>query len=179
LLNLRRLEAPLGLPPFQPQTEIDAVLRRRLDPGECPARRDERDIGLARLNRDLAETRRGVDESVEDRPELRPVCVLSVNELIGRRKKKVRVAEPLHDQERLCVACHALLREPHPKRLLFVHTLPPDSPIPCLVSVPRVLLQEPHGHVLHSLPVTRLGHHHSCRATVARWMESEKNLPDS
>src|SRR2546429_8145037 len=130
LLNLRGLEAPLGLPPFQPQTEIDAVLRRRLDPGECPARGDERDIGLARLDCDLAETRRGVDERVEDWPELRPVCVLSVNELIGRRKEKIRVAEPFHDQERLCVASHALLREPHPKRLLVVQTLPLDASIP-------------------------------------------------
>src|SRR3989441_8467800 len=136
-------------------------------------------MGVARGDCAVAEPRRSVNESVEDRPELRPVCVLSVSELIGRRKEKIRVAEPLHTQERLCVAGHALLREPHPKRLLVVQTLPLDAPIPSSLSLPRALLQEPRGHVLHSLPVTCLGHHHSCRATVARLMESGKNLPDS
>src|SRR3989442_11489397 len=133
----------------------------------------------ARLDWALAGRRRSVNESVEDRPELRPVCVLSVNELIGRRKEKIRVAEPLHNQERLCVAGHALLREPHPKRLLVVQTLPLDAPIPSSHSLPRALLQEPRGHVLHSLPVTCLGHINSRRATVARWMESGKNLRES
>src|SRR5437867_1430055 len=136
-------------------------------------------MGLAGLDCDLAETRRSVNESVEDRPELRPVCVLSVNELIGRRKEKIRVAEPFHDQERRCVAGYALLREPHPKRLLVVQTLPLDAPIPSFHSLPGALLQEPRGHVLHSLPVTCLGHHQPCRTTVARLMESGKNPRES
>src|SRR3989475_10042652 len=153
---------------------MDAFLCRRLNRGDRPGGRDEGDIGLARLDCARAEPRRSVDESVEDRPELRPVCVLSVNELIGRRKEKIRVAEPLRDQEGLCVAGPALLREPPPKRLLVVQTLPLDAPIPSFHSLPRALLQEPRGHVLHSLPVTCLGHHHSRRATVARWMESGK-----
>src|SRR2546426_7614975 len=136
-------------------------------------------MGVARVDWAGAETRRSVDESVEDRPELRPVCVLSVNELIGRREEEIRVAEPLHDQERLCVAGHALLREPHPKRLLVVQALPLDAPIPSFHSLPGALLQEPRGHVLHSLPVTCLGHHQPCRTTVARLMESGKNLWES
>src|SRR2546429_4757418 len=134
---------------------------------------------LARLDWARADPRRSVDERVEDRPELRPARVLSVNELIGRRKENIRLAEPLHDQERLCVASHALLREPHPKRLLVVQTLSLDAPIPRFHSLPRALPQEPRGHILHSLPVTCLGHHHSCRATVARWMELGKNLRES
>ena len=44
---------------LKPKAEINAVLGRGLNPSECPARRDERNISLARLDDDFAEPRLG------------------------------------------------------------------------------------------------------------------------
>src|SRR6266571_4197947 len=130
LVNLRRLEPPAGLPTFQSEAEIDAIPCRRLDPCERPSRRDERDKRLPGLNRDVAKARCSVDERVEDRAELWPVRVLSVNELIGGGEEEIRVAESFHDEERLRVAGHALLGEPRTDPLLVVESLPLDASIP-------------------------------------------------
>src|SRR5207249_2108412 len=73
-------------------------------------------------------------------------------------EKEIRVAESLHDEERLRVAGHGLLGEPRTERLLVVESLPLDASIPCVHSFARALLQEPRRHVPHRLPITRFGH---------------------
>src|SRR5437867_7685429 len=87
-----------------------------------------------------------------------PVRVMSVNELIGGGDKEIRVAESLHDEERLRVAGHALLSEPGTERLLVVESLPLDASIPCVHSLARALLEESRRHVPHRLPITRFSH---------------------
>src|SRR5439155_1312741 len=74
---------------------------------ERAARRDERDIRLARLDGDFTEPSRGGNDGVEDRPEPGPARVLSVDELIGGSDEEIRVAESLHHEEGLRVAGHA------------------------------------------------------------------------
>src|SRR5262249_3971350 len=120
--------------------------------------------GLARLDNDLAEPCRGVDDGVEDRPELRPIRVLSFDELIGGSEKEVRVAETLHHEERLRVAGHTLVCQPCAEALLVVESLSLDASVPRVYVLASPLFQETSGHVPHSLPVTSLGHRnlHSC-----------------
>src|SRR5262245_53796024 len=77
LMNLRGLQASAGLLSIEPEAEVYAVLRRGLHPRESPARRDERDISLARLDGDLAEPRGGVDDRGATRPQRGPARVLS------------------------------------------------------------------------------------------------------
>src|SRR2546426_4530426 len=160
-VNPRRPQTSAGLPPCEPEPEINPVFRGWLDPGEGPPRRDERDESLACLNRDLAKPHRRVDESVEDGPELRSIRILTVDELIRRREEKVRISESLHHQEGLCVAGHALLCEPGPKFVLVVESFPFDASIPLVDPFACAFLEEANRHVLHSLPITRLRHRHN------------------
>src|SRR5437867_13400760 len=113
---------------------------RRLESCERPSRRDESDKRLPGLSRDRAQARGGVDDRVEDRTELWPVRVLSVNERIGGGEKEIRVAESLHDEERLRVPGHGLVGEPRTQRVLVVDSLPLDASTPCLHSFARALL---------------------------------------
>src|SRR5262249_2144361 len=146
------------LPAIEAKAEIDAVLRGGLHACERAARRDERHIRLARLDGDLAGSRRGVGDGIEDRPELRSIRVLAVNELVGGREKKIRIAEALHDQERLRVAGNPLLCQPGAQALLVIQTLSLDAPVPTVHVLAGPLLEEASGHLPHALPVTSLGH---------------------
>src|SRR6059036_1944036 len=167
LLDSRRLQASTRLSPLEPKAEIDAVLRRRLDPREGPPCRYERDVGLAGLDRDLAKARGSVDNRIENWSQLRPIRVLSVNQFVRGSEEKVWVAKSLHHQKRLSVAGHALLREPRPEGSLIVQPLPFDASIPSIHALSGALLQESSRHVFHLLPVTRLGHRHLRPAAAA------------
>ena len=70
-MNLRRLQASARLVSFQTQRKVDPAPGRGLNPGECSARGDERNIGLAGLNGDLSQSCGGVDERFENRAEHR------------------------------------------------------------------------------------------------------------
>src|SRR5436309_9777574 len=186
VVHARRPQTSTRLPPFEPEPYIDAVFCGRLDPGERPARRNEGDVCLARLDCDLAETRGCVDQRVEDGPELRSIRVLTVDELVRRREEKVRVAESLHDQERLRVADHALLREPSAKLLLAGELFRHDAPVPLGDPLARAFLEETSRHLLHPLPITRLRHRHvhpcgyaDCRIRRKRFPKTRKGAQDS
>src|SRR5207245_3752916 len=120
----------------------DTVLRRRLDPREGPPRRYERDVGLAGLDRDLAKTRRSVDDRIEDRSQVRPIRVLCINQFVRGSEQKVRVAKSLHNQKRLGISGHVLLREPRPERPFIVKHLSQDPTIQHIHSLYHELLQE-------------------------------------
>src|SRR5712691_13324133 len=112
VMNLRRLQSSAGLHAIDSQADIDAIFRRRLYPGERSPLRNERDVGLPRLDRDVSEACGGLDHRIEDRTELRSIRVLPVDELVRGSREEVRIAESLHHEETLGVACHAVLRQP-------------------------------------------------------------------
>src|SRR6266487_812899 len=158
LVNLRRLQTSAWLLPRKAQAEVNAVLSRRLYPGERPARRHERDIRLARLNNDRTEPRGGVDNSIEDWSQLWPIRVLCLDQLIGGSEQEVGIAEAFHHQERLGVAGHPVRGQPSAKVLLVNELFLRDTLIPGVDVRASALLEQAGGHSLHSLPVTSLSH---------------------
>src|SRR3989441_2822530 len=161
LVNPRRPQRSAGLSPFEPEPEIDPVFWCLVDPGRGPpgGRGARESFGLP--GRGLAKPHRRIDEGVEDGPELRSIRILTVDELIRRREEEVRISESLHDQERLCVAGHALLREPSAKFVLVVESFSFDASIPLVDPFACAFLEEANRHVLHPLPITRLRHRHN------------------
>jgi len=145
---------------LKPKAEINAVLGRGLNPCECPARRDERNIGLARLDDDIAEPRRGADNGVEYRPELWPIGVLPINELIGGGAEEIRVAESLHHEQGLGVSCHTLFGKPGAEASLVFRALLFDPPVPIIHALSCLLFEDADPHFPFSLPVSNFVHFH-------------------
>src|SRR5215216_3660807 len=105
---------------FQAQGEINPAFCRRLNSCECSARRHKRNIRFARLNSDLSKTCSCVDKSVKNRTELWSICILTLNEIIRRRAKKVRIAKSLPHQQRLSIAGDTLFRQPGSEALFII-----------------------------------------------------------
>src|SRR5262249_31661794 len=137
----RGLQASAGLLSFQAKSEIDAVLRRGLHSRERPPWRDERDIRLARLDDDFTEPGRGVDDGVEDRPELRTIRVLPIDELIGGGEEELRITEALHNEKGLRVAGDTLFCQPGTQALRIVQALLLDAAVPCVHVLAGALLE--------------------------------------
>src|SRR5438876_10441012 len=45
-----------------------------------------------------------VNDGVQDRSEMWPIGILRADKLLGRSEQKIRIAELLHHEERLCIA---------------------------------------------------------------------------
>src|SRR5262249_24869921 len=160
LVNPGRLQTADRFQTLKPKAEINAVLGRGLNPCEGSTRSDERNIGLARLDDDLAEPRRGADNGVEYQPELWPIGVLPVNKLLGGGAEEIRVAESLHHEQGLGVSCHTLFGKPGAEASLVFRALLFDPPVPIIHALSCLLFEDADPHFPFSLPVSNFVHFH-------------------
>ena len=100
----------------------------------------------------------GVDHSVVDRQKLVAICVLLVDELIGRGDDEVRIAELFHYEKRLRVPFHTVPCEPGAKAALVPEALTREPAVPYLQALAGLLFKDADPHLPVSLPITNGGH---------------------
>ena len=105
---LGALQSAARLSVVQPQAQVHPVLRGGPHHGEGPARGDQRDDGLAGLHRRRAEYGQQSQHRVQDRPQLRPVRVLPLDQLVGVGGERRRRSAPTSLAARKAVSAMAL-----------------------------------------------------------------------
>src|SRR5438309_2572828 len=87
---------------------------------------------------------------------MRTIRVLPVDEFIRGGGHEIRVAEPLHDEERLSVSNHPVFRQPRTETRFVVQPLLLDPSIPGRDTLPRPFLEESFGHGPHPFPISNV-----------------------
>src|SRR4029453_12211642 len=154
-MNVGRLQPSTRPLAFKSKPQVDAHLRGRLHARECPERRDERYESLPRLDADITALRGCSDDRVIDGPELRTIRILLIDQLIGAGQNEIRIAESLHDEERLRVSLYTLTGQPRAERALVMQALAADSPLPGVHAFTGLLFEDANPHRAVALPVTR------------------------
>jgi len=81
-MNLRGLQSTWP-PSVQAKSQVNPILCGSLHAGKCPARRAQRDVSLAHLDNDFAESGCSGDNGVQDRTQVNPVGILRIDQLVG------------------------------------------------------------------------------------------------
>jgi len=159
------IEQPTARPGIvYPQAEIDPRLGGRPHRGEGPPGREQRGVGLPRLDINLTDGCTAREDRIEDRPQGLAVGVLRLDEVVGRGEQVVRVAEGLHHEQHLLVAGDIALGQPGPERLLVPGALARgDRVVPPADVVASLADQSVFDRRPHFLP--RLGHGADSRTT--------------